>query len=115
MSAYTESPVPLLDVLFNRIISLGVLSDGMYDLCIYFVKCYCFIYPGWNHALQKDSLSFYQLITLETGPVVGLPFTIKADYSRAVSYCNQVVSLKHCNMLQKISSLINTGKTLNPC
>jgi len=43
------------------------------------------------HSVQQERLSIYQLITPETGPVVGLSLVIEPDYSWAVSYRNEIV------------------------
>ena len=74
------------------------------------ILCIFSLYIGWNHLLQQERLNIYRLITPETGPVVGSSLVIKPDYSWAVSYRNDVVSIEHCSMLQKIPSLIDTGK-----
>lgn len=82
---------------------------------VYYGVNVIFVLLGWKNLVQKESLSFYQLITTETGPVVGLSLVIKSDYSWAVSYRNHVVSVEHCAMLQKIPSLINLGKEILSC
>jgi len=65
---------------------------------------------GWNHSVQQERLSIYQLITPETGPVFGLSLVIEPDYLWTISYRNEIVSIEHCSILQKMPSLIDTGK-----
>ena len=62
--------------------------------------------------MEKETLCFHQLITSEAGRVVGLSLVIKSDYSWAVSYRNEIVSVEHCTMLKKIPLHINSGKLI---
>lgn len=52
--------------------------------------------------IQKQSLSIYQCIAVETGPVIALALTIKEDFTWMLSYRTQVVPREYCELLESI-------------
>ena len=58
--------------------------------------------------IQKESLSIYQCIATETGPVIGLALTIKGDFTWILSYRAQVIPQEYCGLLENIPISINS-------
>ena len=58
LSTFTESSVPSLEILHERVQRLGTLSKGSYRIKIlYFYRCTCFRVESYDTRGNSDSLS----------------------------------------------------------
>jgi len=81
-------------------------------LCNYF--CYNFFtLLDWNLSIHLDTISIYQVVYNQIGPVIGLSLSSMKDFSWILRYRGYFVLVDQCSLLQDIPSVLNSGMLID--
>jgi len=59
--------------------------------------------------MHPGTISLYQVINVQIGPVIGLSLSIMEDFSWVLRYHGHIVPADKCSLLQNTPSLLNSG------